>query len=386
MGQDLTIRAGRDVAEIGSQIGARRDIGITAAENLLLSSAADESHSYSKSKKLTTQEDHVKQIGSTVTAGGDVSLKAGKDMSVVSTRVTAGDEAYLVAGGNLQLLAAQDSDYSLYDKKKKGSWGSKQTKRDEVTKITHVGSEITTGGDLMLISGTDQRYQVAKLNSGGDLTLQSGGSITFEGVKDLHQESHEKTNNNAFWVSSKGKGHTNETFRQTQMKAAGDVVIKAVGGLRIDAKQINQQTVSQSIDAMVKADPQLAWLKQAEARGDVDWRQVREIHESFKYSNSGLGPASQIIIAILMAAVVGPAVAGMAGGGVGGSIAGAVASNVSTNATVSAINNGGDLGAVIKDVTSSDAVKNYAISAITAGLTAAYFSDWTGTKTNTVTG
>ncbi|WP_053155735.1 filamentous hemagglutinin N-terminal domain-containing protein [Pseudomonas sp. Pf153] len=386
VGQDLTIRAGRDVAEIGSQIEARRDIGITAAENLLLSSAADESHSYSKSKKLTTQEDHVKQIGSTVTAGGDVSLKAGKDMSVVSTRVTAGDEAYLVAGGNLQLLAAQDSDYSLYDKKKKGSWGTKQTKRDEVTKITHVGSEITTGGDLMLISGTDQRYQVAKLNSGGDLTLQSGGSITFEGVKDLHQESHEKTNNNAFWVSSKGKGHTDETFRQTQMKAAGDVVINAVGGLTIDVKQINQQTVSQSIDAMVKADPQLAWLKQAEARGDVDWRQVKEIHESFKYSNSGLGPASQIIIAILMAAVVGPAVAGMAGGGVGGGIAGAVASNVSTNATVSAINNGGDLGAVIKDVTSSDALKNYAISAITAGLTAAYFNDWTGTKTNTVTG
>nr|WP_097304339.1 hypothetical protein [Pseudomonas chlororaphis] len=34
---------------------------------------------------------------------------------------------------------------------------------------------------------------------------------------------------------------------------------------------------SQSIDAMVKADPQLAWLKQVEARGDVDWRQVNPL-------------------------------------------------------------------------------------------------------------
>ena len=60
---------------------------------------------------------------------------------VISSRMTAGDEAYLVAGDNLEILAAQDSDYSLYDKKKKGSFGEK-TQRDEVTKNTHVGSEI----------------------------------------------------------------------------------------------------------------------------------------------------------------------------------------------------------------------------------------------------
>ena len=106
---------------------------------------------------------------------------------------------------------------------------------------------------------------------------------------------------------SKGRGNTDETLRQTQMIAKGNIVIKAVDGLKIDIKDVNQQSVSQTIDAMVKADPQLAWLKDAEARGDVDWRLVKEIHESFKYENSGLGPASQMIIAIVMAAVVGPA-------------------------------------------------------------------------------
>lgn len=38
---------------------------------------------------------------------------------------------------------------------------------------------------------------------------------------------------------------------------------------------------------MVKADPGLAWIKEAEQRGDVDWRQVKEVHDSFKYSQSG---------------------------------------------------------------------------------------------------
>ena len=361
-GRDLQLTAGRDLAVIGSQIDVQRDVSMAAVENLTLGSAADESHSYSKSKKLKTQEDHVKQIATSVTAGGDVALSAGKDMTLVSSRINAGDEAYLVAGGELNLLAAQDSDYSLFDEKKKGSFGKLKARHDEVTQVTNVGSEIKTGGNLTLKSGDDQRYQVAKLESGKDITLDSGGSITFEGVKDLHDENHTKTNNNAFWNASKGKGNTDETLRQSQMAAAGSITIKAVEGLKIDVKQVNQQTVTQTIDAMVKADPKLAWLKDAEKRGDVDWRQVKEIHESFKYNTSGLGPASQLIIAIALAAVMGPMMAGW------NTMAQAGTLSVATKATVSTINNRGNLGAIVKDVTSKDSLKGYAVSIATAGV------------------
>lgn len=385
-GGGLSIEAGGNVTAVASQIAAKGDVSMTAKDNLTLASAANEQHWASKTGTTKSEEDRVHQQATTVTAGGDVMLKSGQDMTLISSQVKAGDEAYLVAGGELNLLAEQDSEHSLYDMKKKGGWGSKKTKRDEVTKVTHVGSEISAGSNLTLKSDGDQKYQAAKLESGKDISLESGGAITFEGVKDLHQESHEKTNNNAFWVSSKGKGNTDETLRQSQIMAAGNIAIKAVDGLKIDVKQVNQETVSQSIDAMVKADPQLAWLKQAEARGDVDWRQVKEIHDSFKYSHSGLGPASQIIIAIVMAAVVGPAAGGLAGGGTTGAVVGSVATAASTNATTSFINNGGNLGAVLKDVTSSDAMKGYVISGVTAGLTSGVFDDLTGTKTNPFTG
>jgi len=66
--------------------------------------------------------------------------------------------------------------------------------------------------------------------------------------------------------------------------------------------------------------------------------------------------------------------------------AGAVAAGAATNATVSVINNRGNLGAVVKDVTSADALKGYAISGVTAGLTAAYFNDFTGTHSDPNTG
>ena len=299
-GRDLSLSAGRDITAIASQIDAQRNIAMAATENLTLASAADEEHSYSKTKKVTAQEDHVSQIGTSVTAGGSVELSAGQDLTLVSSRIDAGTEAYLVAGGNLELLAAQDSDYSLYDMKKKGSFGAKKTRHDEVTDLKNIGSEIKTGGDLTLFSGGDQRYQGAKLNTGKDLTLDSGGSITFEAVKDLHQESHEKSSSNLAWQSAKGKGTTDEPLKQSELIANGQTVINAVNGLHIDIKQIDQNTISQTIDAMVQADPSLAWLKDAEARGDVNWPQVKESHDSFKYNNSGLGVGAQPAIAILV--------------------------------------------------------------------------------------
>lgn len=383
VGRDLKVNAGRDITAIASQIEAKRDVSMSAVGDLTLASAADEQHSYSKTKKVTSQEDHVSQVSTTLTAGGSIALSAGQDLTLISSKVKAGSEAYLVAGDKLELLAAQDSDYSLYDMKKKGSFGSSKTQRDEVTDVKNIGSEIKSGGDLTLVSGGDQRYQGAKLNSGNDLTLESGGSITFEAVKDLHQESHEKSSSNLAWQSAKGKGNTDETLRQSTLEHQGQLAIKAADGLKIDIKQIDQKSVSQTIDSMVQADPSLAWLKEAEQRGDVNWQLVKELHDSFKYSNSGLGAGAQLAIAIVMAAFVGPAALG-ALGGAGAVAAGgaAIATGAATTATVSFINNGGDLGAVFKDVTSSDALKGYAISGITAGITAGYFNDLTGTTTD----
>ncbi|MBI6669908.1 DUF637 domain-containing protein, partial [Pseudomonas syringae] len=411
-GRDLTVQAGRDISVIASQIDAKRDIAMAATENLTISSAADEEHSLSKSKKLTRQEDHVSQVAADLDAGGSVALQAGQNLSVISSRITAGKEAYLVAGENLDILAAQDSDYSLYDKKKKGSFGAKKTKRDEITDVKNIGSEITTGGDLLLSSGGDQKYQAAKLESGKDLTIESGGAVTFEGVKDLKQESHEKSKSDLAWNSSKGKGNTDETLRQSELVAKGEVAIRAVEGLKIDLKQIDQKSVSETIDSMVQADPSLAWLKDAETRGDVDWRKVQEVHESFKYSHSGLGAGAVLAIMIIVTALtagaasaaLGSAAGATAGSGTAMAAAGtsaagaataagwgnvaltAVVTSAASGAAVSTINNKGNLGAVVKDMTSSDALKGYAISGVTAGLTAGYFDDWTGTTTDPLTG
>ncbi|HGM8535806.1 TPA: DUF637 domain-containing protein, partial [Pseudomonas aeruginosa] len=416
-GRDISVSAGRDISVVGSRIDARRDVTFEAGRDVGLVAAANEEHAYGKTKKVTFQDDKITQQATRVDAGGDLVINAGQDLRLVASQASAGDEAYLVAGDKLELLAANDSSYYLYDKKSKGSFGSKKTRRDEITDVTAVGSQISSGGDLTLLSGGDQTYQGAKLESGNDLAIVSGGAVTFEAVKDLHQESHEKSKGDLAWQSSKGKGQTDETVRQSQIVAQGNLAIKAVEGLKIDLKHIDQKTVSQTIDAMVQADPQLAWLKQMEQRGDVDWRRVQELHDSWKYSNSGLGVGAQLAIAIVVAyftagaasaalgsmagvgagsgsmmAAAGSTAMVQAGTAVGTAAAGwanaagtAVAMGMASNGAISTINNRGNLGDVVKDVTSSDALRGYVVAGTTAGLTAGVYDKWTSTQTGTST-
>src|SRR5690554_4923908 len=365
-------------------------------------SAGNESHHYSKSKKRTSQRDLIQQQGTEVVSGGSFAAVSGNDLTLISSNVTASNEAYLVAGGKVRLLAEQDIDYSFSEKKKKGSFGRKSFKSDERTQVTHVGSSITGGGDLAIISGDEQRYQAAQLSSGADLTLDSGAGIVFEGVKDLEQQSRIRSKNSWAWQSAKGKGHTDETLIQSQLQAQGELAIRAAERIQIDIKEVNQQSISQTIDAMVQADPQLAWIKDMEQRGDVDWRQVKELHDSFSYSSSGLSGPAAMVIAIVVAYFTAGAASGLVG-----SVAGATAGSgtamaagtaaasagwanvavtsaltgLASNTAIGTINNKGNLGAGLKDATTSDALKGYAVSGITAGLTAGVYDNWTSTQT-----
>ena len=118
-----------------------------------------------------------------------------------------------------------------------------------------------------------------------DLTLDSGAGIVFEGVLELEQQSRIRSKNSWVWQSAKGKGHTDETLIQSQLQAQGELAIRAAERIQIALKEANPPSVSQPIDAIGQAAPQLAWIKAMEQRGVVDWRQVKELHDSFSYGH-----------------------------------------------------------------------------------------------------
>ncbi|MGK0546127.1 DUF637 domain-containing protein, partial [Halomonas cupida] len=138
------------------------------------------------------------------------------------------------------------------------------------------------------------------------------------------------------------------------------------------------------------------WLAEMEARGDVDWREVKALHDQWDYDHSGMSAAAQLVVAIVVAYYVGPMatklVAGgastgaLAAGGWANVAAATSLTSVASNAAVSTINQQGDLGEAWGDVTSSDALRGYAVAGMTAGLTNGLYNGWTGTQTGLTTG
>ncbi|MGR2741108.1 DUF637 domain-containing protein, partial [Billgrantia sp. Q4P2] len=288
---------------------------------------------------------------------------------------------------------AQQHDYSLYEKKSSGGLlGGSRTQRDEVSKTRAIGSEVSTGGDLLIASGQDQTYRAARLDSGGDIELQSGGTIRFETASDVHTESHERSKSSFAWQSSSGEGFTRETLRQSELVAQGELIIQAADGIQIDVEKIDRRSVTRTIDAMVAANPDLAWLQEMEQRGDVDWRRVKAFHDSWDYEQSGLGAGAALVVAIVAAAWAGPAASGLLGlaeAGVAASMVSAGAGSLAGTGAVSLVNNRGDLGTALGDTFSSDSLRGAATAALSAGMTSRVDNVWgglTNTSTNTTSG
>ncbi|EJM04483.1 hemagluttinin repeat protein, partial [Pseudomonas sp. GM102] len=223
VGQSLKINAGRDLTVIASQIDAKRDVTMSAVGDLTLASAADEQHSFSKSKRVTSQEDHVSQVSTTVNAGGTVSLSAGKDLGLIASRVSAGNEAYLVAGGDLLVGAAQDEDYSFYSKTKKSSSG-KKSQLQEVSSTTNVGSSVTSQGKSVLAAGNDLLIEGSNvISEKSSVGLAAGNDVKIVAVTDSSSVRYESSSSKSSWGGFKSS-KVKDTLSETQTTAVGSLI------------------------------------------------------------------------------------------------------------------------------------------------------------------
>jgi filamentous hemagglutinin len=386
IGNDLTLMAGQDLYARAANVSAEGDLDVIAGRNIEIEAGQSSRYDEQRRGRTHTIDSQSRVQGSDFAAGGHLSLTAGEDLRLTASRLQAGESAALLAGGNIELLTAQEHDYSLYESRRRSLLGGSRTQRDEVSKTRSIGSEISVGGDLLLASGQDQTYRAARLAADGDIELQSGGAIRFETASDVHSESHERSRSSFAWQSARGEGFTRETLRHSELVAQGELIIQAADGIHIDVERIDRRSVTRSIDAMVAANPDLAWLKEMEQRGDVDWQQVKAFHDSWDYSHSGLGAGAALAISIVASAWAGPAAAGLVDGAIASAMVGAGAGSLAGTGAVSLANNRGDLGAAFSDTFSSGSLRGAATAALTAGATRGMTDQVWGTQTNPTTG
>ncbi|MDY4301447.1 hemagglutinin repeat-containing protein [Pseudomonas salmasensis] len=252
-GRDLKVSAGRDFSAIASRIDAKRDLSITTTEDLSISSAADEQHSSSKSKKVTQSKDHISQVSSVLTAGGDVSLNAGKDLELTASRIAGGGNVALDAQRDVSILSALDEDASFYSKKSKGSFGRSKSQQRESYDSTNVASVVEAGKDLTINAtkktdggmsidgGRDVTVIGSQLKAGGDMLLGATGDVAVLSGVEEHGSYSKKTKSGFLGLSKSGKSQLKTTASQvgSELEAGNDVVVAAGNDVRVRASEIS---------------------------------------------------------------------------------------------------------------------------------------------------
>ncbi|AIR62543.1 hypothetical protein LH23_18345 [Cedecea neteri] len=208
-GGNTTIIAGRDVNTQAAQVTAHGDIGVGAGRDINLATATDSDYHYDEETKTkkgflssktthTINETSSTREAGTLLSGDNVTLKAGNDLLVKGSAVTADGDIALKAGNNVTVEAAEDqsSSYSMKSVKKSGVFGGGGlgiTIGSQSAKTERNGAEVkqsdarsvigTTGGNVVIDAGKQVTLSAVDMVAGrsADDTARKTGHIDITG-------------------------------------------------------------------------------------------------------------------------------------------------------------------------------------------------------------
>lgn len=203
-GDALIVTSG-DLNMAGSKIGTVGDMAISVGGDLNTVSVQDYEYEYEKhssgdmlSKKTKTDiKSSVKNIGSEISAGGDLGMNVGGNATFAGTTVNVGGNAEIDVEGNTNIVAVVDSEYE-YHKTSKSSWGGLKKEKDitEDSSQHLAGANVNVVDGLTLNTGNNLNILASDVNVGGNADIDAGNNINIIAGDEVstHYELHEKTN------------------------------------------------------------------------------------------------------------------------------------------------------------------------------------------------
>ncbi|WP_426426717.1 hemagglutinin repeat-containing protein [Siccibacter turicensis] len=218
----LSLKAGNDITLTGAHLSAGGDLLMNAGGNIALN-ANQINDAYSRSgfrRTPATSHATVEYQGSAVTAGGNLVMNAGKDLTAQAGDISAGKNASLSAGNDLN-LNAETTGTSRRD-------GGKTRYSNGIDRTT-----VSAGEDLTLAAGRDINSQAAGLAAENDVNMKAGRDVNL-----LAEATGEGSSS-----KSKKKTVIEDRVRQqgTEIGSGGNTSIIAGRDLNAEAAQVIAQ-------------------------------------------------------------------------------------------------------------------------------------------------
>lgn len=224
----LSIRAGNDISVTGAEISAGASAELVAGNDLNLNAIDN-----STSSRHANQESHQRSAELTaITAGDNVTLVAGRDVTSQAAGIVAGGNVGIQAGRDVSLLAEASVTGS-------SSHTKKNTVIDE--SIRQQGTEIASSGNTTIIAGRDLNAEAAQVTASGDIGVTAGRDVNLTTATESDYHYKEETKTKKGFLSKKTT-HTIEedsTTREAGTLLSGDnVTVQAGNNLLVKGSSV----------------------------------------------------------------------------------------------------------------------------------------------------
>ncbi|MBB3827335.1 filamentous hemagglutinin [Xanthomonas arboricola] len=227
-GGNLILSAGNDVNLVAAKLDAGKGLGISAGNDINANTltTVDTSNTLETRKrfKQTTSTSDETVHGTEFTAGGNLAMQAGNDITLIAASAATKDGGITLAAGNdVNLLAASEQHDAVQDmtKKKKGTFSSKTTTTHDKWQDNVAVTTTLSGDTVQIAAGNDLLSQGAQIAGTGDVTLAAGNNIAIDVAENSYAESHEsKTKKSGLFGGGGASGLGGIAFTAGSQKAS----------------------------------------------------------------------------------------------------------------------------------------------------------------------
>nr|EFA6196007.1 Contact-dependent inhibitor A [Escherichia coli] len=178
-GNSLMLSAGRDVNSQAAGIMAENSMDIRAGRDVNMAAESTGTGDHDSTFSMKTVHDSVRQQGTDMTSGGDITVTAGRDITSVATAVTAKGDIRVNAGHDIVLGTATESDYHYSESgETRNRLLSHQTTRT-ITEdsVTREKGSLLSGNRVTVDAGDNLTVEGSDVVADRDVSLAAGNHV-----------------------------------------------------------------------------------------------------------------------------------------------------------------------------------------------------------------
>ncbi|EJU0604660.1 hemagglutinin repeat-containing protein, partial [Escherichia coli] len=178
-GNSLMLSAGRDVNSQAAGIMAENSMDIRAGRDVNMAAESTGAGDHDSTFSMKTVHDSVRQQGTDMTSGGDITVTAGRDITSVATAVTAKGDIRVNAGHDIVLGTATESDYHYSESgETRNRLLSHQTTRT-ITEdsVTREKGSLLSGNRVTVNAGDNLTVEGSDVVADRDVSLAAGNHV-----------------------------------------------------------------------------------------------------------------------------------------------------------------------------------------------------------------